>query len=74
LTVRPAWGEARVFFYDAQGRRQALPASWTDMAAPDPFVVLSRGRMPFRPADLLALVALLQGLRAGGAADGERVR
>jgi hypothetical protein len=74
LTVRLAWGEARVFFYDAQGRRQAVPASWTDVAAPDPFVVLSRGRVPFRPADLLALAALLQGLRAGGEAAGERVR
>jgi hypothetical protein len=64
LAVRSAWGESRVFFYDAQGVLKALPESWTDVASPDPFVLLSHGRVHFRTADLLALAALLQGLRA----------
>jgi hypothetical protein len=35
-----------------------MPASWTDVAAPDPFVVVAAGRAHFRTTDLLALVRL----------------
>ena len=66
LTVRQTWGEYRVFFYDEDGALKALPASWTDVAAPDPLVVLAKGRAHFRPADLLALVQLLESVREAG--------
>ena len=36
-----------------------MPASWTDVVDPDPFVVLAAGRSLFRVEDLLALAALL---------------
>jgi len=52
-----------VFFYDEQGALKALPASWTDAGRPDPFVTLAAGRAYFRPADLLALAALVAHLR-----------
>jgi hypothetical protein len=50
-----------VFFREpGQPRVRSLPADWTDLVAPDPFVVVSAGRSPFRPADLLQLAALLR--------------
>jgi hypothetical protein len=69
LTVRQTWGEYRVFFYDERGALQALPASWTDVGTPDPYVTLSAGRAHFRPADLLALIHLLAHIRDPSAAD-----
>jgi len=48
-----------------------LPASWTDVVAPDPFVVVSGGRVPFRTADLLAAAELVACLASGdGRGDG----
>jgi hypothetical protein len=62
LTYRHNWGEQRVYFHDDQGRLASLPASSTDVFAPDPFVRLSSGRSPFRLQDLLELVRILDGL------------
>ncbi len=67
--MRQTWGEYRVFFYDEQGALKALPASWTDAGAPDPFVALAAGRAHFRPADLLALIGLLASLRDSSIVD-----
>jgi hypothetical protein len=58
------WGEHRVFFRKPGDQRVcSLPAGWTDVEEPDPFVVMSAGRSLFRPADLLALADVLDGLR-----------
>ena len=58
------WGEHRVFFRKSADQRvHSLPASWTDVEGPDPFVALSAGRSLFCPTDLLALADLLEGLR-----------
>ena len=58
------WGEHRVFFRKAADQRVcSLPAGWTDVEAPDAFVVLAAGRSLFRPDDLLALADLIDGLR-----------
>ena len=61
--MRQTWGEYRVFFYDEPGELKALPASWTNAGTIDPFVTLSAGRAHFQPADLLALVSMLERLR-----------
>ncbi|MDW3689279.1 DUF5372 family protein, partial [Cupriavidus sp. CV2] len=34
----------------------SVPPEWTDIAAPDPEVVMGQGRALFRVADLMALV------------------
>lgn len=47
-------------FEDQAGRVRTLPASWTSVVAPDPFVVLSAGRSLFRLDELVRLVALVQ--------------
>ncbi len=48
-------------FFREQGaeRLRSLPAAWTDIEGPDPFVVLAAGRAFFRVADLRALALLL---------------
>ena len=63
MTVRNNWGEDRVYYHDAEGKLACIPAGWTDVVAPDPVVVLSAGRLPFRLADLLELTRLLGALR-----------
>ena len=66
MTYRHNWGEQRVYFHDDNGRLVSLPASWTSVLPPDPFVALSAGRSAFRVQDLLELARLLRGLRGGG--------
>ena len=63
LVVRKhTWAEDRVFFVGDDGRLRSVPAGWTDVIAPDPFVVMAAGRSPLRVADLLALAALVEDL------------
>jgi hypothetical protein len=60
VQVRLNWGEERVYYLDAHERLRSIPLSWTNLAAPDPFVTLATGRAYFRPVDLLALTNLLR--------------
>ena len=55
LSVRQTWGEYRVFYQDDVGALAALPTTWTDVAAIDPFVTIAQGRSYGRPFDLLRL-------------------
>ena len=48
------WGE-RVYYRDPSGRMRFLPACWTSMTAPDPFVLIAEGRAYFRFVDLIRL-------------------
>jgi hypothetical protein len=66
VAVRHTWGEDRVFFLDQQGTQRSLPRGWTSAADPDAFVALAAGRSAVRVADLLALVELLDSVRAAG--------
>ena len=60
------WGEHRVFFRKpGQTRVSSLPASWTDVDGPDPFLAMSAGRAHFRPDDLVSLARLLGELGGG---------
>ena len=67
LDHRQTWGEDRVYFQDETGRLRRLPASWTSVAAKDPFVVIAAGRAHFRPQDLLQLARMVA-LQVGEAA------
>ncbi len=54
------WGEHRVFFRrPGEDQVWTLPANWTDVVSPDPFVVVAAGRSCFRALELLQLSALL---------------
>ena len=69
---RNNWGENRVFFVDDEGRTRWLPASWTSIEPPDPFVVMAAGRAAFRAQDLLELARLIGGLQSNPAGDKRR--
>jgi hypothetical protein len=60
---RKNWQLDRVYYVDGTGQMATLPAEWTDVVAPDPFVALAAGRAPFRTEDLLALAELIARLR-----------
>ena len=65
VAYKNAWGEDRVYFYNDEQRLVALPAAWTNVIAPDPFVLVASGRALFRVADLLELAALVGRLSCG---------
>ena len=65
VAERLAWGERRAFFLDpASGQVRSLPAAWTSLAPPDPFLHLAAGRVIMRLVDLRVLAGLLHDLRA----------
>jgi hypothetical protein len=66
VEYRKAWGEDRVYFLDASGVLQRLPASWTNVAAEDPFLAIAAGRSPLRVAELTQLADLIGRLRRQG--------
>ena len=69
VAYKSVWGEDRVYFYSERQQLTALPASWTDVVAVDPFVSVAAGRAPFRPNDLLALVQLVHCVARKGSKD-----
>jgi hypothetical protein len=58
------FGEDRVFYRKSDGRLRCLPAQWTSLAAPDPFVTAAKGRAYFRLEDLIRLAEQMRELRA----------
>ena len=62
VTIRHNWGEDRVYYYDEQNQLKSLLLSWTSAQSPDPFVVISAGRSPFRIEDLLKLISLVRNI------------
>jgi Family of unknown function (DUF5372) len=62
VAYKSAWGEDRVYFYNEEQELIALPASWTDVIATNPFVWVAGGRALFRPDDLVELADLLRRL------------
>lgn len=61
LSQRFAWGEERVFFADPQTQQvRSLPLAWTNLALPDPFLVVAAGKAVLRFSDLQQLAQLLR--------------
>ena len=58
------FGEDRVFYSGPDGRMRYLPARWTSLGAPDPFVIAAAGKTYFRLEDLVRLAELIKELRA----------
>jgi hypothetical protein len=52
-------GEERVTFVTQQGEARSVPVNWTDMAMPEPYAVVGRGRVRVRVEDLLLVVDLI---------------
>ena len=70
MEVRRNWSEVRVFYRGSTGRLLSIPAAWTTLSEPDPFISLTDGRSGFRCEDLLGLRRYLDsmGEEAGDAA------
>ncbi len=66
VVCRQNWGEDRVHLHDENGQLFSLPAGWTDVAAPDPLVVVAAGRCPFTTDGLLAVADLIDRFRGAG--------
>jgi len=47
VTYRRNWGLDRVSYHDDTGKLCSIPAQWTSVYSPEPFVVISAGRSPF---------------------------
>ena len=61
LSQRFAWGEERVFFPDPQTHEvRSLPLAWTNLALPDPFLVVAGGKAVLRWKDLHQLAQFLR--------------
>jgi hypothetical protein len=58
------FGEDRVFYRDPDGRMRYLPARWTSLADPDPFVIAAAGSAYFRLEDLIRLAELMRELQS----------
>jgi hypothetical protein len=67
VTFRSGLGAHRVYFYNDEGRLTSLPAEWTDVFPPDPFLEFSQGRAFFAIEGLLELTRFLDQVREGGA-------
>lgn len=61
LSQSYAWGEERVFFADPQTHKlRSLPLAWTNLALPDPFLVVAGDKAVLRFEDLQQLVQFLR--------------
>jgi hypothetical protein len=58
------FGEDRIFYLGPDGRMRFLPARWTSLGTPDPFVMAAAGRAYFRLEDLVRLAELIKELQA----------
>lgn len=56
--------EDRLYLEVEPGRVVPIPAAWTSLAPPDPFILLAGGRSLFRVEDLLRLCDLVADIRA----------
>jgi hypothetical protein len=64
VVCRQDGGEDRVRLRDESGQLFSVPAGWTGVAAPDPFVVIAAGRCPFAAGGRLAVADLVDRIRA----------
>ena len=70
VTSRHNWGEERVYYHDDGGRLRSIPACWTSISRPDPYVVISAGRSWFCVEDLLELAKVVGNWKGSGACEG----
>lgn len=59
MVSKRTWGEERVTFVNRQGEARSVPVNWTDVALPEPYAIVGRGRVRVRVEDLLLLADLI---------------
>ena len=60
--MKYAWGEPRVYYFDAERRMRAIPRAWTSLEPIDPWLQLAAGRSLLRLVDCWALVSWVEHL------------
>ena len=65
MVTKLLWGEERVTFEHSAGSLCSVPINWTNVAPPDPYLRVGRGRSRFRIEDLLALAELVAACTEG---------
>lgn len=64
MVLRQRCGTLDLLFYqNARGHLQSVPASWTDIDDPDPFFLIAEGMAHFRVEDLLTLEKMIRSIR-----------
>ncbi len=66
VSMHRSGGGWRAYFSDANENLRSIAAAFTDLVAPDPFVVQSAGRSYFRVQELLELARLLVAVQDSG--------
>jgi len=64
--IRKLPNEWRIFYFNQKGNKTSVPLDWTDIAPPDPYIIVSAGRALFRVEDLLRLVHLQREIKKCG--------
>jgi len=59
VVSKRTWGEERVTLVNRQGETRSVPVNWTDVALPEPYAIVGRGRVRVRVEDLLLVVDLI---------------
>ncbi len=62
LSYRRSWGSEYIEFIDENNQSCSIPLVWTDAAAIDPLLEMSKGRCAFGVTDLLRLCDLIDDL------------
>jgi hypothetical protein len=57
-------GEDWLFFQNLEKHKDSIPACWTSLKPPNPYIAISDGRSLFCPKDLLELVQLIKDVKA----------
>jgi len=66
ISQRQAWGEPRAFFQDPPNPElRSIPVRWTNLALPDPFLLIAQGRTLLRFIDAQRLSEVLRAAAAG---------
>ena len=66
LVRKKNWGEDRISYYDEKGNYRCIPATWTDLIAPDSFERSSNHKAYFRIFDLIELKNIIVKLKNQG--------
>ena len=61
IDLQRRWGQWRVYYLTEHGHTAYLPACWTDVGPPDPYVQQAQGRAIARVEDLLELARMTRG-------------
>lgn len=64
ILYKKNWGREVVDCRGKDNQLITIPIAWTNLADPDPYIAISKGRSYFRTDDLVRLVNFLEGKKS----------